>query len=73
MTKQYVQNRHSISLREIRHLTPDNFKQAKLNSMVFALLLELCQLGLIMWISPGKMVIKAKSFKSCSFEEGSRG
>lgn len=37
---------------------------------VFCFGLELCQLGLIMWISPGKMVIKAKSFKACSFREG---
>lgn len=39
---------------------------------VFLLGLDLCQLGLVMWISPGETVIKAKPFKTCSFGEGKR-
>lgn len=37
---------------------------------VFLVSLELRQLGLAMWISPQKMVIRANSFTTCGFGEG---
>lgn len=39
---------------------------------VFLLGLELCQLALIMWLSPRETVIKAKPFRKCSFGDGKR-
>lgn len=47
-------------------------KLYKLNEISgFLVSLELRQVGLAMWISPQKMVIKANSFTTCGFGEGS--